>query len=132
MIIGNTVQERKKSVANLVKDHLNSLGKEAELLFNVTNSVGHKDMVVVKSDVGLIHITTTSSNDPNASLVTGGFKDNEQDFLSDKDYVCYGWVTKDKRTFLMFVEPKEIVGIDGISKQKITSLRNRELSVVIS
>jgi len=132
LIIGNTVQERKKSVANLVKDHLNSLGKEAELLFNVTNSVGHKDMVVVKSDVGLIHITTTSSNDPNASLVTGGFKDNEQDFLSDKDYVCYGWVTKDKRTFLMFVEPKEIVGIDGISKQKITSLRNRELSVVIS
>lgn len=132
MIKGDTVHERKLSLAEIVKDHLNKLGKNAELVFNQTNSAGHTDRVLVKSDIGIIHLTTTSSNDPNASLVTGGFIEKEQDFIKDKSFICYGWVAKDKRTFIMFVEPKNIGGLEGISKQQITKLRNREFSTVVA
>ena len=126
MITGNTVHERKESLAELVKNHLNKLGKSAEIILNRT------DRVLVKSEIGFIHITTTSFSDPNASLVTGGFVEKEQDFAEDKAFICYGWVTRDKRTFLMFVEPKHIIGLEGISKQQITKLRNREFSKVIA
>jgi hypothetical protein len=132
MIIGNTVQERKKSLAELVKNHLESLGKKAQIIFNRTNSAGHTDQVLIDSDVGLVHLITTSSNNPNASLVTSGFIAKEQDFLSDKTYICYGWVARDKRTFLMFVEPHNILGLEGISKQQIGKLRNKELSAVFA
>tara|TARA_R110001599_G_scaffold58612_9_gene162321 strand:+ start:11215 stop:11613 length:399 start_codon:yes stop_codon:yes gene_type:complete len=132
MITGNTVHERKESLAELVKNHLNKLGKSAEIILNRTNSAGHTDRVLVKSEIGFIHITTTSFSDPNASLVTGGFVEKEQDFAEDKAFICYGWVTRDKRTFLMFVEPKHIIGLERISKQQITKLRNREFSKVIA
>ena len=132
MIQGKSVQERKKSLAELVKNHLQDLGKSAELIFSRVNSKGHKDQVLVESEIGLIHVTTSSSNDPNSPLVTGGFKEKEQDFLADKDFVVYGWCAKDGSTFLMFVDPQKLVGKDGISKQEITALRDRELSIVLA
>ncbi len=132
MMNGNSVQERKKSLAELVKAHLESLGKKAELVFNRTNSKGHNDQVVVESEIGLIHLTTSSSIDPNAPLVTADFQDNEQEFLADKDFVVYGWRSKDKRTFLMFVNPSDLLGKNGITKQEITVLRNREFSTVLA
>lgn len=134
MISGKTVGERKRSLAELVKSHLNGMGKAAELIYGRVNSAGHKDQVLIDSELGLIHLTATSSDDPNSSLVTGGFKEKEQDYLADKSYVVFGWNTKDRkpRTFLFFVEAKKLIGKEGITKQEVNSLRDRELSVVIA
>ncbi len=110
------------------------MGKSAELVFSRVNSAGHKDQVLVESDLGLIHVTATSSDDPNGSLVTGGFKENEQDYLADKKYVVFGWNTKERRprTFLFFVKAEELVGREGITKLEVNGLRDRELSIVLA
>ncbi|GMG88775.1 hypothetical protein [Biformimicrobium ophioploci] len=134
MILGKTVGERKRSLAELVKNHLIGMGKAAEIIHGRVNSAGHKDQVLIDSEIGLIHLTSTSSDDPNSSLVTGGFKEKEQDYLADKKYVVFGWNAKGlkPRTFLFFVEAKELVGRDGISKQEVNRLRDRQLSTVLA
>ena len=131
-ITGASVQQRKKCLANLVVEHLLSLGKDAEILENVTNSAGHKDQVLVKSCIGLIHVTATESIDPNGSLPVADYKDGNQSFLADKKFVTFGWNTKDKRTFLIFVEPKNLTNQDSLSKSQLVKLKNKEYSVAIA
>ncbi len=132
MITGSTVYERKASAAQLVINHLQALGHKASLIKNETNSQGHTDRLLVDSSLGIIHITTTASNDPNAEMVTGDFGTGNQPHLAGKAYIAYCWNAKDGRTFLMFVSPDAIEGKTGISKQDITRLRDKTLSTVIA
>jgi hypothetical protein len=131
-ITGASVQQRKKCLANLIVEHLLSLGKDAEILENKTNSAGHKDQVLVKSCIGLIHVTATESIDPNGCLPVADYKDGNQSFLADKKFVTFGWNTKDKRTFLIFVEPKSLTNQYSISKSQLVKLKNKEYSVAIA
>lgn len=131
-ILGRSVQLRKKCLANLVVEHLIALGHQAELLENVTNSAGHKDQVLVKSNIGLIHVTATESTDPNASLPVADYKDGGQSFLTDKKFVVFGWNSKDKRTCLIFVEPSRLLKLVSLTKPQLNKLKNKEYSTAIS
>lgn len=131
MIVGDTTPKRKESLALLVMEQFKQKGIEANLVKNRTNSEGHKDQVVLETEVGLIHLVATSSVDPNAGFPTGSYETNSQTYLADKDYVAYGWNTKDKRTFVMFVDPADVKGKESLSKSEIRDLKNKELSFVV-
>ena len=131
MISGNTVQQRKKHLAELTRNHLLSKGHKAEIIENRENSEGHRDQVVVDSDIGLIHLTATESVEPNASIPTAGYADGSQTFLADKKFVVYGWNSKDKRTFLIFVEAAQVKGTPSLQPTDIPTLKNKELSTVV-
>lgn len=129
-LIGATIQERKVCLANLVVEHLLSIGKSAEVVRNYANSAGHRDLVMVKSCIGLIHLTATDSVEQNAILATADYKDGNQRFLTDKTFVAFGWNTKTKRTFLMFVPVEKVIGTDGLPKNDIPKLRDKTLSII--
>lgn len=131
MIIGKTVLDRKKCLASLVEEHLNSLGKAATIIENRTNSKGHTDRVLVQSSIGLIHLTASVNQDPDGSIPTSDYQDGSQDFLADKDFVAYGWNTKDKRTMIMFVPVDSVLGNKSLSKSQIRASSNRDYNVVL-
>ncbi|MBA6251795.1 hypothetical protein [Colwellia sp. MB3u-55] len=131
-ITGNSIQQRKQCLANLVAEHLLALGENAEVIENQMNSAGHRDQVIIKSSIGLIHITATESIEPNASIPIANYKDNNQSFLADKDYIAFGWNTRDKRTILSFVEAYKLVGLKSLSKPQIGKLKTKEYSGVIT
>lgn len=130
MIVGKTVKERKQSLAEIVKKHLNDLGKKAELVFNRVNSAGHRDSVLVESNIGLVHISATSSKDPNEPLLPLNFSRKPQDFLFDKDYVAFGWHTKDNRMLLIFLRSSDVLGKSSITKDEACRIRVKNLSRV--
>ena len=132
MISGETKLERKTALGHLVVKYLQSLGYKAELIKNRENSEGHKDQVLVDSDLGLIHLTATESIDPNASIRTANLIDGTQAFLADKQYVAYGWNTRDKRTFVIMVEANKVRGCRMLEKKKIVSMKTKSLSQVIA
>jgi hypothetical protein len=131
MIVGDTTPKRKESLAVLVKEQFDQKGIEANLVRNRTNSEGHKDQVLLETEIGLIHLTATNNVDPNSGFPTGSYETGSQTYLADKDYVAYGWNTKDKRTFVMFVDPANVKGKENLSKSEIRDLRNKELSFVV-
>ncbi|ARD46408.1 hypothetical protein [Colwellia sp. PAMC 21821] len=131
-ITGNSVQQRKKCLAHLVVEHLIGLGEVAEVVENETNSEGHKDQVVIKSSLGIIHVTATESIDPNATIPIANYKDHNQNFLAGKDFVVFGWNTKDKRTMLIFVKATNLLGLISVSKPQIVKLKTKEYSVAIT
>lgn len=131
-IVGETVSKRKRRLADLVKEHLHSLGYSAETVDNRKNAAGHTDQVVVDSDIGLVHISFSSSLEPNASISAGDYVEGNQDFLVDKSYVAFGWNTKDGRTMIMFIHVNAVQGRLSLTKSEIKELRNRELSTVLS
>lgn len=129
-LVGDTVAMRKKCLAELVRDHLMGLGHMAELVEHRTNSAGHTDTVVVASSLGLIHLTATSSLDPNEKIRVVDYKHGEQHFLADKAYVAYGWNTSDARTIILLVPASDLVGADSLSRSELLKLSNRELNKV--
>ena len=131
MIVGDTTPKRKESLAMLVLGQLKEKGIDANLVRNRTNSEGHKDQVLLETEIGLIHLAATNNVDPNSGFPTGSYETKSQTYLVDKDYVAYGWNTKDKRTFVMFVDPADVKGKENLSKSDIRDLRNKELSFVL-
>ncbi len=132
LLVGDTVPKRKKCLAELVKEHLIALGHEAKIIENRTNSAGHTDQVIVESAIGLIHLTASSSLEPNASIRAADYQEGEQAFLADKEFVVYGWNTKDQRTIIMFVPAKKIQGKASLTKSEIKQLSERTLNKVFS
>jgi hypothetical protein len=130
-IVGDTVSKRKKCLASLVEKHLISLGHEAQLIENHTNSADHTDQVVVKSSIGLIHITASSDTDPNASIRASDYQDGKQDFLVDKSHVAFGWNTKDRRTIILFVPAIYVEGKTSLTKSEINQLSDQGLNKVM-
>ncbi len=131
MITGNTVLERKKCLADLVAHHLESLGYPAKVVEGRKNSQGHTDRVLVDSSIGLVHLTASVNQEPNGSIPTSDFEDGDQSFLADKDFVAYGWNTKDNRTLIMFVPIADIIGNKSLSKSQIRLASNRTFSTVL-
>ena len=131
MIDGKTILERKKSLAALVAHHLSSLGHSASVVEGRTNSLGHTDRVLVESSIGLVHLTASVNQDPDGSIPTSDYEDGGQSFLADKDFVAYGWNTKDKRTMIMFVPVSVVLGNKSLSKSQIRSASSREYSTVL-
>ncbi len=131
MITGKTVLDRKKSLAALVADHLASLGHKASIVEGRTNSQGHTDRVLVNSSIGLIHVTASVNKEPDGSIPTSDYDDGNQAFLADKDFVAYGWNTKDNRTMLMFVSMTAVIGKMSLSKSQIKRASIREYSIVL-
>ena len=131
-LTGNTVPQRKQCLAELVQHRLAFLGHDAEIVANRVNAAGHNDSVLVKSSVGIIHLTATGSLDPNAFITVADFADGNQNFLAEKDFVAFGWNGEDGRAFIMFVPAVHAAGNRELRKQQIVSLRNRELSVVLA
>ncbi len=131
MITGTTVLERKKSLAALVAGHLTSLGHTASIIEGRINSQGHTDRVLVESSIGLVHLTASVNRDPQGSIPTSDFEDGSQDFLADKDFVAYGWITKDHRTMIMVVPIARVLGNMSLSKNQIREASVREYSTVL-
>ena len=133
MLVGTTVSERKKCLAELVAKHLNEFfnSDDSEVVKSRVNSAGLKDQVVVESkNLGLIHLTATGSVEPNDTLVTCDFEDGNQNFLADKSYVAYGWNSRDGRTFLMFVKSENVAGKQGLTKSEIKEISEKKLNKV--
>ena len=131
MINGKTVLERKKCLAALVARHLESLGHSASVVEGRTNSEGHTDRVLVESSIGLVHLTASVNREPDGSIPTSDYEDGSQSFLADKDFVAYGWNTKDDRTMIMFVPVANVIGNKSLSKSQIRSASRREYSTVL-
>ena len=129
-LVGNTVPQRKKSLASLVEQHFNSLGHNAKMLENRTNTKGCTDLVVVDSDIGLVHLTATGNTEPNASISVVDKVERHQDFLADKVFVAYGWNTRDNRTMIFFVPVSSVAGKESLTKNEINRLS--EFHVVLS
>lgn len=131
MLSGKTVLERKKCLAALVARHLASLGHTASVVEGRINSQGHTDRVLVESSIGLVHLTASVNREPDGSIPTSDYEDGSQSFLADKDFVAYGWNTKDNRTMIMFVPTASVIGNKSLSKGQIRSASNREYSTVL-
>lgn len=131
-IVGDTISKRKRCLAELVKEHLISLGHEAEVIENRTNSAGHTDQVVVESSIGIIHVSASSSLEPNACIRAADYQEGGQAFLVDKKYVAFGWNTKDRRTIVMFVQAKAVEGKPSLTKIEIYKLSERALNKVLN
>ena len=131
MINGKTVLERKKCLAALVARHLASLGHTASIVEGRVNSQGHTDRVLVESSIGLVHITASVNREPEGSIPTSDFEDASQAFLADKDFVAYGWNTKDDRTMIMFVPVADVLGNKSLSKNQIRSASSRQFSAAL-
>ncbi len=131
MIIGKTKLERKKCLASIVAKHLVSLGHTASVVEGRINSKGHTDRVLVESSIGLVHLTASVNQEPDGSIPTSDHADDSQAFLADKDFVVYGWNTKDKRTMIMFVPIVSVIGNKSMSKSQIKSANNCEYSTVL-
>jgi len=131
MIVGKTVLERKRCLASLVSAHLNSVGAEASIVENRVNSKGHTDRVLVLSSIGIIHLTASVNQDPDGTIPTSDYQDGGQEFLADKDFVAYGWNTKDKRTMIMIVPVHAVIGNKSLSKGEIRRARIPDYSTTI-
>jgi len=131
-ITGNSFLQRKKCLALLVVEHLTGLGEDAEIIVFEKNSEGYRDQVVVKSSLGVIHVIATASKDPNATILIANYNDHNQNFLAGKDFVVFGWNTRDKRTMLIFVKAADLLGLIGLNKPQIAKLKTKKYSVVIT
>lgn len=131
-LVGDTIAARKKCLAYLVAEHLNSKGHSAQVHENRTNSKGHTDLVVVESSIGLIHLTASSNLDPNEKIRISDYQSDKQDFLADKTYVAYGWNTKDNRTIILFVLTDDLLGIENMCKSDIQKISKRDLNKVFA
>lgn len=131
MLTGSTINQRKRSLATLVVNQLRAKGHTATIIENRKNTLGHTDRIAVASDRGLIHITATGTTDPNGKIKVSGYHDRSQDFLADKDFVAFGWKTRDNRTFLMIIDAKHVAGRQEMAKSDIVRVSNTNLSVVL-
>lgn len=131
LIQGKTVLARKFCLAELVASHLQSVGVEATVLKDRRNSEGHIDRVVVDSAIGLIHLTASNNEEPNGSIPTADFVGKGQAFLADKEFVAYGWNTKDNRTMIMFVPTLSVIGHNSLTKAEIRQFSNLQYSVAL-
>jgi hypothetical protein len=122
--------ERKRQLAELVAEHLRSMGHDATVLTGHLNASGHRDQVIVDSAIGLVHTTASVSTDPNGSILVSDIEDGSQRFLDGKDWVAYGWVDRSGRTLVQFVRAEHVLGRTTISKSEISKLSDRGLSVV--
>ena len=130
MIVGSTKLDRKRSLAGIVASHLVSLGHQASVIENRVNSRGHKDLVLVESDLGLIHLTASINQEPGGSILASDVGDGSQDFLADKSLVAYGWIAKDGRTIVMFVPVDAVKGNRAMTKDQIRAASIREYNAV--
>ena len=129
---GKTATLRKKCLAALVASHLEKEGHVVEVVENRTDSEGRKDGVLVQSDkIGLIHVTATTSTDPNALVPLTAYKDGTQDPLNEKVYVAFGWNTRDGRTLIAFVPVRDLIGKKSLSKGELKRLSDRSLGAVL-
>ena len=127
MIIGDTPLAKKKCLAKLVAQDLIEKGHKATIIENRVNSKGHTDRVLVDSSIGLVHVVASRNDDPNGSILTSDIDDGDQSFLMDKDFVAYGWNTKDKKkTIVKFVPVSFVLGKKSLSKDQIRDASNRD------
>lgn len=103
----------------------------AEVGENFTNSAGHKDLVLVKSALGYIHLTATNDIEPNSKVRTEHFQEGHQNFLADKAYVVYGRNARDGR-LVLFVPASEIHGKSELTKSEIRKLSDGSLNAVLN
>lgn len=127
-IKGETVVERKKCLANLICEELRKKGNTAETLFNEKGESGHKDTVVISSNIGKIHVTATESKEPDSSFrgVQAG-----DTWMEGKDFVAFGWNTKDDRTMIMFTRPEDLPSGKSLSKDDIRKVNVKEYTMVL-
>ena len=57
---------------------------------------------------------------------------NMVSFVTVNAFVTFGWNTKDKRTFLIFVEANNLTNLESLSKSQLVKLKNKEYSVAIT
>ena len=128
-IQGDNPQQRKKSLAVLVCEHLNTLSLNAKIIENRTNSAGHRDLVVIESDLGLVHITALSGANPNELLPYQG---GDKKWVQEKAYIAVGWNVSGGRTFVFFIPSVHFQERNDLSKSNIKPLSNKKLTAVLA
>ena len=131
MIEGKSKLDRKKCLAEIVAQHLVSLGHTASVVEGRINSAGHRDQVLVESSIGLVHLTASNNTEPGGSILSSDIENASQQFLADKSFVAYGWNTKDRRTMVMVVPIAAVLGNKSMTKDQIRLASVRELSKVL-
>ncbi|WP_185822550.1 hypothetical protein [Xanthomonas sp. GW] len=131
MMEGKSKLDRKRSLANIVVQHLMSLGHTASVVEGRTNSCGHKDKILVDSSIGFVHLTASNNLEPGGSILSSDIEEGSQQFLADKSFVAYGWNTKDRRTIVMVVPIAAVLGNKSMTKDQIRSASIREYSLVL-
>jgi len=131
MIEGKTKLERKRRLAQIVVEHLTSLGHTASIVEGRVNSRGHRDHILVDSPLGLFHLTASSNTDPAGSILSSDVEDAGQAFLADKSFVAYGWNTQDGRAIVMVVPVAAVLGNKSMTKDQIRSASIREYTTVL-
>ena len=121
--------ERKRQLAALVAEHLQSLGHEAEVVEEHRNDSGHLDRVIVHSSLGLVHTVASKVVDPNSEIPVSD-RDGSQVFLQGKTWVAYGWVDRSGRTLVQFLRVEHVLGRTAMARTELVRLADRELSVM--
>jgi hypothetical protein len=132
-LVGETVQERKKCLAKLVLEHFKSSGidHDASIVENRVNSAGHRDLVLVHSQkLGLIHVTAIG-NTPQDTPLPFFREEGDQDWLVEKTLVAFGWVDRDDRTLIFFVNAEFVRKNPKLTKRMILANRDTTLSVTL-
>ena len=130
MISGSTPCQRKYSLSKLVANHLIELGDQATVVENQINSSDHLDLVLVRSaKFGFIHITSTGNEDIESSILVADFK-GEQKYLTDKNYVAYGW-NHLTGSSIYFVEADKVKGRWHFKKSEIRASSSDYLNAQI-
>ena len=128
--LNTTKSARKRQLAELVAEHLKSLGHDATVATGRLNPSGHRDRVIVESSIGLVHTTASSSTDPNCAILTSDIDDGSQRFLEGKDWMAYGWGDRAGRTLVQFVRTEHVRGRPSMTKQDIRRAADAVLSIV--
>ena len=133
-LVGDTIPERKRRLAELVRDHINASvpDEHATLVDNQPNLVGHRDLVRVHStpNLGVIHVTAIG-NTPQDNPLPFFQEEGGQDWLEGKSFVAFGWVDAADRTLIFFVDAEFVKNNPTLSKRMIRDNRDRRLSVVL-
>lgn len=127
-IQGENRQQRKKSLAFLACEHLNTLSLNANIIENRPNSAGHRDLVVIESDLGLVHVTALSGTNPNDLIPYQG---NDKSWVEEKSYIAVGWNTSKGKTLIFFVPSIHFRERSDLSKNSIKPLCNKELTAIL-
>jgi len=115
-----TLSERREAASKLLIQLLESDGDTAASEQSFKNSKGKSTSIVKSKMHGVIHITTTNSVSLNGVFPFDD-GDGSESVFSDKDYVCFVCMDKEKRTLFFFVSPDKLKGKTSIERSKLVS-----------
>lgn len=123
--INESPKKRQEMLGILVADNLNlTLDDEASLEKNYKNSSDIKCHIVNSKILGLIHFTTTESDEANKVMLFSGENQTSKDVFADKSYGCFAWLREDGVLLLYFIKTDKLITKKGLKKSEVKEIQD--------